>query len=418
MAITLQRKAATAIGLVVLLAACCSPTVGDTGDTRSLSNAKWLGDRFVAWQSPYGSTDLQTCPHRSPPGTATIAVVQGIGPQVRALYQLYERTGDKRYKHAADRYAVFVLATLHDPPTPVTNKIEIGGAVRDTNSSVWVYGKALSPCYEWFVKHNPEEDLLTLKAYSVYRWLQKHRRDDSYFGVGYPNGEYEDAQFSCDLGEVGTGLVGFYQVTGEEAALADARGLARYFLSDHQPGSARGVWSPTQGTWLVGPWPGGGAEHFTGQQYDQVGWGWSCFVVGEFLLELRDLVDDPALHAKIDDHCLRALQWCLDHCQFDDGAHGMFGRDDKWVGQTAAAILLHSLLRERGLITAEFQRDYGPKIEKSWDWLLEHTSPETFPDKGYIRVTGATTTKPPENLMWMMAWTVEALLTGGPDSDR
>ncbi len=41
--------------------------------------------------------------------------------------------------------------------------------------------------------------------------------------------------------------------------------------------------------------------------------------------------------------------------------------------------------------------------------MLDHTRPDTYPTDGYIRVTGATTTKPPENLMWMMAWTVEAL---------
>jgi hypothetical protein len=371
-----------------------------------------LGDRFVAWQSPYGATDLKKCPYRSPRGTATIAVVQGIGPQVRALYQLHKATGAEKYKHAADRYAVFVLSTVHDPPTPLLNQTVIGGKSVHTNSSAWVYGKSLSPCYEWFVANNPGEDLLNLKADSIYRWLQRHRRDDSYFGVGYPNGKYEDAQFSCDLGEVGMGLIGFYKTSRKPEALADARGLAQYFLTENEPGSARGVWSSELGTWLVGPWPGGGAEHFTAQQYDKVGWGWSNLVVGEFLIELRKQTDDKALHERIDDCCIRAFRWCIDNCQFDDGAHGMFGRDDKWVGQTAAAILLYGKLVEVNVLPADVTREYGPKIVKAWRWMLAHTNPDTYPDDGYIKVSGQTTTKPPENLMWMMAWTVEALLVG------
>lgn len=385
---------------------------GKVQSSRARQNSVKLGDRMVAWQSPYGSTDLDRCPFRSAPGTPTIAVVQGIGPQVRALYTLYEATGDEKYKRAADRYAVFVLSTIHDPPTPLTNLIEINGKTYHTNSSAWVYGKSLSPCYEWFVANNPKEDLLNLKAHAIYRWLQRHRRDDSYFGVGYGAGEYKDSQFSCDLGEVGTGLIGFYKTTGTPEALTDAYGLAQYFLTDHVKGKANGIWSPDLGTWLVGPWPGGGAEHFTQQQYDQVGWGWSCLVVGEFLLELRKLTDDKELKSVIADHCLRAFQWCVNQCQFEDGAHGMFGRDDKWVGQTAAAILLYCKLREQDLVPPDVDKEYRPKIEKSWRWLLLHTDPETFPEGGYIKVTGATTTKPPENLMWMMSWTVEALLAG------
>ncbi len=380
--------------------------------SEAVQNAVTLGDRLVEWQSSYGSTDLSKCPYRSPMGTATITIVQGIGPQVRALYQLYKTTGDAQYKTTADRYAVFVISTLHDPPVPLINTVTIDGKSINTNSSAWVYGKSLSPCYEWFVANNPQEDLLNLKAHSIYRWLQRHRRDDSYFGVGYPTGNYKDAQFSCDLGEVGTGLVGFYKTTKHEPALTDAKGLAKYFLTEHEDGSASGVWSSKIGTWLVGPWPGSGAEHFTGQEFDKVGWGWSCLVVGEFLLELHKLINDKVIQELIGDRCVRAFRWCLDKCQFDDGAHGMFGRDDKWVGQTAAAILLYAKLVDAKLLPASVEASYRSKIEKSWQWMLGHTGSDSYPTDGYIKVTGSTTTKPPENLLWMMAWTIEALLAG------
>ena len=88
----------------------------------------------------------------------------------------------------------------------------------------------------------------------------------------------------------------------------------------------------------------------------------------------------------------------------------MFGRDDKWVGQTAAAVLLFLELNRRNLFSAKVERDYRPRIEKSWNWLLAHTASDTYPPDGYIRVTGRTSRKPPENLMWMTAWTIEALI--------
>jgi hypothetical protein len=372
-------------------------------------NARFLADRLVKWQSPYGGPDPKS-PYRS---DITATVIQGIAPQVRALYRMYELTGDKRYKHAADRHVLFYFSTLRDTPKPFSNMVTIDSKPLFSTSAAWIYGKALSPCYEWFVKFNPDDPSLKLKAYAIYDWLQVHRRNDSYFGVGYPIGKFEDAQFSCDLGEVGSGLVGFYKATKHERALTDAKGLAQYFLTEHKAGSAKGVWSSKLGTWLVGPWPGGGAEHFTTQQYDQVGWGWSCLVDAEFLLELRPFVEDEKTRKSIDDKCVSAMRWCVDQCQFEDGAHGMFGRDDKWVGQTAAAILLYKKLSDAGLLSSEVKQKYSSKVRKSWNWLLSRTSAETYPKNGYIKVSGSTTTKPPENLLWMMSWSIEALIDGG-----
>lgn len=377
-----------------------------------LENAIWLGDRFIAWQAPYGGTDPKNCPYRTKANIVP-TIIQGIGPQVKALYGLFDETGEEKYKVAADRHAVFMMNAITDAPLPYHNKITVRGEEVYAAATSWQHGKVLSPCYELFVKYNPDEHVCDLKADAIYRWLQVHRRPDSYFGVGYPNGEYEDAQFSCDLGEVGTGLVGYYKASKDERALEDAKGLAQYFLTEYQDGSAQGIWSSKIGTWLVGPWPGGGAEHFTNQEYNQTGWGWSCLVVGEFLLELRKLIDDPTTKQDIVDKGVKAFCWCIDKCQFEDGAHGMFGKDDKWVGQTAAAILLYTLLLKDGLMPADVEKEYRPKIEKTWSWMLNHTGEKTYPPKGYIKVTGSTTTEPPENLMWMMSWTVDALLAGG-----
>jgi hypothetical protein len=421
---TFLQDAAAALGAAATLPAALAAAddgaagspdaVAAKSDAAWLKNARLFGDRFIEWQAPYGGPHPQRSPYRS---AWTGTVVQGVGPQVRALYRLFEETGDERYKTAADRHAVFMLSTIHDPWEPYSSMIATGSKPPQfALSAAWIYGKAFSPCYEWFVRHNPQDPSLELKAYAMYRWLQHHRRDDSYYGVGYGIPGFEDAQFSCDLGEVGGGLVGFYKASGHQPALDDVFGLAKFFLTEHEPGSGRGVWSTERGTWLVGPWPGGGSEHFTDQQYNEVGWGWSCLVDGEFLLELRKLADKPEqadLRQDIAEKCVRAFRWCIDECQFEDGAHGMFGRDDKWVGQTAAAILLYAKLREQDLVPADVEAEYGPKIRQSWQWLLAHTGVETFPEHGYIKVTGATTPSPPENLLWMMAWTTEALLAGG-----
>ncbi|MBV9265657.1 MAG: hypothetical protein JO061_05760, partial [Acidobacteriaceae bacterium] len=369
----------------------------------ALTNAVQLGNQIVLYQSPYGSIDPVIGPYRSP-GRASTGI-QGVGPPVRALYRLHQAIGEPVYKTAADRFATYLMNTIYDPPTPYSSIMTIDGHSRHSLSAAWMYGKALSPCFEWFSLMNPNEGAYELKAYALHRWLQRHRRADSYFGVGYPTGKYPDAQFSCDLGEVGTGLMGFYKITGYRPALEDAFGLAKFFLTDYQEGSGKGVWSPRLGVWLVGPWPGSGAEHFTDQQFNTTAWGWSALVVGEFLLRLREHTNDSSLRADIDAKCVSAMRWCFDACQFEDGAHGMFGRDDKWVGQGAAAILLYLQLKGQNAIPPDVEQRYRPKIEKSWRWLLANTARDTYPTDGYIRITGKTSKKPPENLLWMMAWT-------------
>jgi hypothetical protein len=379
----------------------------------SLRNAILLGDRFVLWQSSYGSTDLVKCPYRTP-GQFNAYNLHPCGPATRALYRLYRYTGVEDYKAAADRYATYLMNCIYDPIKPYRNTTMLNGKERTLLSSAWMYGKALSPCYECFSVSNPNEDAYELKAYAIYRWLQEHRRSDSYYGVGYPwsHTVKQDAQFSCDLGELGDGLMGFYDVSHHKPALDDAIGLAQFFLTEYQEGSGRGVWSSKLGVWLVGPWPGSGAEHFQGQKFNETGWGWSAYICAHYLLRLRPHVDAKT-RADIEDKCVKAMQWCYDACQFEDGALGMFGRDDKWVGMNAAAILLYLDLHEVKLVPADIDARYRPKVDRAWRWMLDNTGRDTMPPDGYIRVSGTTSKKPLENVFWLMTWTMEALLEGG-----
>ena len=420
----IARRSFLAVTATVGTALCGRPLLGSesrasdkptsdelASDSKPARQAAAIGRKFIEWQSSVGGPDPKACPYRSQrpfdPG-----LLHGVAPAVKALYRLFDATGEKDFEVAADRYAAFMLATPHDPITPYSNLLEVNGVQRNLMSAAWVYGKALSPCYEWFRRHHPAEDAFELRALGIYRALQTHRRDEGYFGVGYPIGKTQDAQFSCDLGEVGSGLVGYYNVSKSPDVLRDALGLAQYFLTDYREGSGAGVWSPKLGVWLVGPWPGGGAEHFTDQVYNETGWGWSCLVVGEFLLSLRANIDDAATRDDIAKKCLSSLAWCLTNCQFEDGAHGMFGRDDKWLGMTAVPIMLYARLKEQDLVPEEFKRKHLVRLRKAWKWLLENCDPATMPEDGYVKVTGKTSKHPLENLFWQLAWVVEGLLDG------
>jgi hypothetical protein len=408
-----RRFLGTVAGVTTITCALSGSKESAAGERISapLQNAVFIGDKFVDWQAPYGGPDPEKCPYRTP-GKFDAFHMHGCGPMSRALYRLYGATNDEKYKVAADRYALFLINALHDPPTPFSNTLEINGVRRTSLSSSWMYGKALAPCYEEFCKHNPKEDFLERKALTLYRWLQRHRRDDSYFGVGYPApNQAPDCQNSCDLGEVGYGLMGYYEISKRPEVIRDAIGLAKFFLTDYVEGSTNGIWHPRLGVWLVSLWAANG-EHTTGQAINRFGWGWSAYIDSEFLLRLRTNIDDEAMKADIANKCVSALRWCLDTCQFEDGGHGMLERDDKWVGMAAAAILLYEAVVRYDVISASDKAALHPRIEKSWRWLLNRTSPETFPDDGYIRVTGKTNKSPLENITWMLAWTCEALLLG------
>jgi hypothetical protein len=408
------RGAAGGAAAVLSASGQTSPTGSRESNSRAVQNAIHFGNQFVSWQSPYGGPDPARCPYRSR-GRFSPTQLHSTGPMTRALYHLFDRTGIAEFKAAADRYAVFHMSVIRDPYEPHTDEVALHGSWRNLVSRAWVYGKALAPCYEEFRLHNPAEDAFDIKAYSCHRWLQTYRRSDSYFGIGYSSGTgaaANDGQFSCDLGEVGNGLVGLYNASRYRPALEDATGLARYFLTEWQSGSGRGVWSSRIGMWLVGPWSLSGGEHFTNQLHDTSAWIWSACVDGEYLIRLRGFVEDAALRSAIDEKTVQAFRWCYDACQFEDGAHGMFGRDDKWAGMSAAALLLYAALKRAGTLPAAVERQYQPKVEKAWQWLVINTTPDRFPADGYIRVNGTTTKKPLENLAWAMAWTVDALLEG------
>ena len=249
-----------------------------------LSIARSIGDRFVAWQGTIGRPDPQKCPF--------VTTGRGFGPThahsppylAQALYRLYERTNDARYKEAADRYAVFSFSFVRDPVPPVADRqrnLRLSQRMERDPSSVgdprtvnnlfsrsWMQGVGLW-CYGEFCLHNPDEDCFDARADSLFDYLQQHRTDRGHaYNIGYPPSNCQDPSitdgaFTDDLRWVGMGLVHYYEQTRRDDVLASAVRLADYYLRLHEPGSPDGAFVDSLGTWCIGPWPTEiAAEHF------------------------------------------------------------------------------------------------------------------------------------------------------------
>ena len=331
----------------------------------------------------------------------------------RTLYYAYDLLHDPRYRGAADRYAVFFIACVYD------------------TAPAFALGSALEPCLKLYKEYNQwDESLESLyytesnrevmdgKAKAVYRWLLIYRTDNgNYINCGYPWYDEiglahsgEDVGYSCDLTDVGRGLLAYYELIGDEQALADAVGLAHYYIRHHKPGTLEGVWSDELGTWLIGPRHVAGFENLSDVYADEAGWVFTTYYASLFLARLHDRIEDETLRGRLRERCVRSLRWTFDACQFEDGAVGLHGRDDKWLGATAMAILQYVELQSRLMLDRDTHRAYYDKALKALGWLREMSSPDRYPPDGYVPVTGVSKPWPPWNTPWLMALTAEALM--------
>jgi hypothetical protein len=177
-----------------------------------------------------------------------------------------------------------------------------------------------------------------------------------------------------------------------------------------QPGTYVGCWSSDLGTFVVGPTALAGFEHFRDKKSYEIGWAFSSVGGIEFLTQVAAVTANVELKAQIAAKCAASMQWQFDTCQFQDGACGMAGRDDKYLGTTAGAILSFLRTREAGFLSEEETARYRPKALAARDWLLAHITPESVDAGGYFRVTGVAEPRPPENLAWLLGWTLTALV--------
>jgi hypothetical protein len=143
---------------------------------------------------------------------------------------------------------------------------------------------------------------------------------------------------------------------------------------------------------------------------DKAGWGFSARGAVEFLTRLHALL--PPDHFRRDlmrARCSRSVQWQFS-CQFDDGAVGMHTQDDKWLGMTAAALLAYADIKQVGWLDGDLDDLLRPRAARAKQWLLENATEEFIDCGGYRQVTARTEPRPGQNLVWLLALTVVALL--------
>jgi hypothetical protein len=157
----------------IVSAGATAPENGNGKPQSSASrSARWLADKFVQWQNPYGRLD----PNRCPVADGGIRVISHSFIGI-SLYRAYAATGIEAYKAAADRYVLFYMGWMREP--------------EQVHSAH--YGLALA-AYRQFKRHNPKEKLFDARAASLFNYALVFRWDEgSYFRNGYAGGGMPDA---------------------------------------------------------------------------------------------------------------------------------------------------------------------------------------------------------------------------------
>ena len=248
---------------------------------------------------------------------------------VMGMYWLAEVTGRSRYRAVADAQARFVALGVHE------------------RTPTWALGNALEMIGVYH-RHNPRSEDLIRAVRRIVDWARARKvrittADGVSFGhfpCGYGQGAAKDTGWTNDLSMFGSGLVWAHELTGDPEILDDAVSFVEYFLQPWRPGALGddgywhcGTWREDWGTWVIGPLHYTGFES-TDRYSDEASWVFSTLTCTDFLIRLRRVKPDPRLV----DRCHRAAEWTFENCQFEDGAVGVCGRDDKWLGTTAHAV--------------------------------------------------------------------------------
>jgi hypothetical protein len=217
----------------------------------------------------------------------------------------------------------------------------------------WVWGNALEAIGLHHAYHGGTSRY-GARANEIIAWLRTRRvevrlPDGTTFGhfpCGYGILNAKDAGWTNDLSMAGAGLVWACEVTGDRTILADAVGFAEYFVRPWRPNAVGkngywecGTWQEKEGCWVIGP------SHFSGFEStdlfaDESSWVFSNLTCVDFLMRLHRHKPDP----RYVDRCVKAARWTFRECQFPDGAVGMCGRDDKWLGFTGAAVSIATMV--------------------------------------------------------------------------
>ena len=344
----------SAIGVLTL---CGQRTFAD--DLLPLGIAR-LVDQFVLEALPEGGVDKAKSIWQKPGRGAAVGSKMfpgSIDPryfrfEVEALYRIARMTGDERYRRVADAHVQYMARSIN------------------SQHPMWAIGNALE-LFGLYHQEHPKDDTMVVAAKKLIEALRSRSIKITtldgvtfkHFPCGYGVEEAKDAGWTNDLSMVGSGLVWAYEMTRDKTILQDAISYAEYFVQPWRPKALGadgywrcGTWHEKIGSWVIGPSHYSGFES-TDAHADEASWVFSTVTCIDYLMRLYRHKKDP----RYLDRSLRAAQWTFKECQFDDGAVGMCGRDDKWLGFTGDAVTQVVLLHPS-----------VPKKDKAWPDLRRH----------------------------------------------
>lgn len=320
---------------------------------------------------------------------------------VEDLYRLALLTGERAYHEVADARVRFVAGCMRpDHPT-------------------WALGNALEMIGVYHAFNEPDEEL-SEDIHRIIVWLRERRVHITtvdgvtfgHFPCGYGTPGAKDAGWTNDLSMAGSGLVLACEVTGDASLLEDAISFAEYFVQPWRPDALGadgywhcGTWREDLGSWVVGP------PHFSGFEStdaygDEVSWVFSTMTCTDYLTRLYRHHPDP----RYLDRCLKAAQWTFRECQFPDGAVGMCGRDDKWLGHTGNAISQVAMLQ--ALLPGDETAPLRLPAARTWDYLTSQLVTAPIEDHGVEFVTRQSSIDPLVNVGMLWASAVLGWLNG------
>jgi hypothetical protein len=285
----------------------------------------------------------------------------------------------------------------------------------------WAIGNALELIGLHRQEH-PQDDTLVPTAKMLVEALRARRVNVTtldgvtfgHFPCGYGVLKAKDAGWTNDLSMVGSGLVWAYEMTRDTTILNDAVSAAEYFVQPWHPQALGddgywrcGTWHEGIGSWLIGP------SHYTGFEStdvfaDEASWVFSTATCIDFLLRLYRHKRDP----RFLDRSLRAAQWTFRACQFDDGAVGMCGRDDKWLGFTGHAVTEVALLRPHVPETDNAWPDLQRRTQRAQRYLSEKLAMAKLENHGVEWVNHKSSTNPLVNVAMLWAGSLLGWLNG------
>lgn len=405
---TTRRGFLRQLGVLGTLA-CCGQAVSAASPLPA--GAARLVDQFVFEALPEGGVDKAKSLWQKPGrGSAAggKAFVGSIDPryfrfEAEALYRVSRLTGEERCRRVADAQVQYMTRSIgqQHPMWAIGNTLELLGLCR---------------------QEHPQDDTLVPAAKKLVDALRMRRVNITtldgitfgHFPCGYGVAAAKDAGWTNDLSMVGSGLVWTYELTGDATILSDALSFAEYFVQPWRPQALGsdgywrcGTWHDKLGSWVIGP------SHYSGFEStdvfaDEASWVFSTLTCIDFLLRLYRHKADP----RFLDRSVRAAQWTFRACQFDDGAVGMCGRDDKWLGFTGDAVTQVTRLRPYAAHIAEAWPDLRRQAEWAQRYLAAGLATANLERHGVQWVQRKSSTNPLVNVAMLWASALLGWLNG------